>query len=287
MAITVAKQYISALDEVYKLAVRTSVLDSDSSLVREGANAGEICVPKITMDGLADYSRTSGYVNGTVNLTWETIAADYERGRKFSVDVLDDEETRNVAFGRLAGEFLRVKVGPELDAVRIAKYAGTSNIGSATGTLSTGADAIAALRACANAMNDAEVNPEGRFLFITPAAWGLVEDLATTASREVMANFGQVIQMPQNRMYTAVDLYDGTTSGEEAGGYVKASGAKDINFLCVTRNAVSQFAKHVAPKIIAPENNADADAYIYTYRITAVARVFDNKLAGVYCHHKA
>ena len=113
--IALAKKYVDLLDEVYKVSSLTSVLDSDMTLSRAGANTNEIVIPKLDMDGLANYSRNSGYVNGDVNLSWETVKFNYERGRMFQVDVMDDEETQNVAFGRLAGEFLRTKVIPELD----------------------------------------------------------------------------------------------------------------------------------------------------------------------------
>ena len=57
--ITLAKKYAALLDEAYKENARTAVLESDASLAREGANANEIVIPKLTMDGLADYSRSS------------------------------------------------------------------------------------------------------------------------------------------------------------------------------------------------------------------------------------
>ena len=117
------KTYIGLLDEVFKSASATADLDVDSALVRAGANANEIIVPKISMDGLADYSRNSGYVSGDVTLTNETVAFNYDRGRKFSVDNMDNEETAGVAFGALSAEFIRTKVAPELDAFRFATYA--------------------------------------------------------------------------------------------------------------------------------------------------------------------
>ena len=92
-SITKFKKYIDLLDEVYKNASLTSVLDGDSTLVRMGANANEIIIPKISMDGLADYSRNGGYVSGNVTLTNETVTFNYDRGRKFTVDAMDNEET--------------------------------------------------------------------------------------------------------------------------------------------------------------------------------------------------
>ena len=76
-AITRFKKYVPLLDEVYKQAALTSVLDSDESLARAGANANEIVIPKISMDGLGDYDRNSGYTNGDVTLTNETVQFNY------------------------------------------------------------------------------------------------------------------------------------------------------------------------------------------------------------------
>ena len=101
------KQYINVLDEVYKVASVTAVLDGNNRLVRMGANANEIIIPKMSMDGLADYSRENGYVGGDVTLTNETVTFNYERGRSFTIDAMDDEETAGVAFGQLSGEFIR------------------------------------------------------------------------------------------------------------------------------------------------------------------------------------
>ena len=111
-SITKFKKYIDLLDEVYRNASKTSVLDGDTTLVRAGANANEIIVPKMSLDGLADYSRNSGYVNGDVTLTNETVAFNYDRGRAVTVDAMDNEETAGVAFGKLSSEFIRTKVVP-------------------------------------------------------------------------------------------------------------------------------------------------------------------------------
>ena len=265
-SIALSKIYTNLLDEVYKNSALTAVLESDASLARAGANANEIVIPKLSMSGLADYKRNSGYVNGDVTLNWETVQFNYERGRMFQVDDMDNEETQNIAFGRLAGEFIRTKVVPELDAFRFATYAAVTGAGTATGTLATGADVIAALRTATSAMDEAEVPMEDRHLFITPTLLGLVEDLDTSKSKEVLSRFATITKVPQTRFYSAIKLNDGTSSGEEAGGYVKASGAVDLNFEIIHKPATLQFTKHAVPKIISPEQNQDADAWKYGYR---------------------
>ena len=219
-AITLFKKYINLLDEVYKQSAKTSILDGDNTLVQMGANANEIIIPKISMDGLADYSRNGGYVDGDVTLTNETVQFNYDRGRAFSIDAMDNEETAGIAFGKLASEFIRTKVVPEMDAFRFATYAGITGISkvSAGATLATGADVVSALRAAVTKMDEDEVPMEERYLFITPTLYGLVQDLDTSKSKEVMTRFANTTLVPQTRFYTAIDLYDGVTDNSGSSG---------------------------------------------------------------------
>lgn len=279
------KQYLPLLDEVYRLSSLTAVLDGASELVTQGANANELIIQKMSMDGLGDYSRNSGYTNGSVSLTNETVKCNFDRGRMFSVDNMDNAETAGMAYGRLAAEFIRTKVNPELDAFRFATYAGISGISTVAGAaLTTGDAVIKAISAAYDGMTNAEVPEADRYLFITPVLAGLVRDLDTTKSKEIMSKFTRVIEVPQSRFYTAIEQYDGSTSGEEAGGYGKASGAADINFMIIHKSAVIQFQKHVAPKIVTPEQNQDADAWKFGYRNVGIAEVYENKVAGIYLH---
>lgn len=284
-AIQLAQQYVPLLDETYRRASVTAVLDGASELVRQGANANELIIPKIDMSGLGDYSRNSGYVDGDVTLVNETVACNFDRGRMFSVDSVDNMETAGVAFGQLAGEFIRTKVAPELDAFRLATYA-TAAGASAAADLADGEAAVKAIRAAITEMDEAEVPTEGRYLYITPALHGAIDDLDTTKSKAVLTRFAQVIDVPQSRFYTAITQLSGG-AGQEAGGFAKADGALDVNFMIVHKPAVIQFAKHIAPKIVTPEQNQNADAYKYGYRHVGIADVYENKLAGVYVHTKA
>lgn len=286
--ITLATQFIPILDEVYKKASLSAKLDGATELVTQGANANELIIPKLTMDGLGDYSRNGGYVSGDVTLTNETVKCNFDRGRMFSVDTMDNQETANIAFGRLSGEFIRTKVVPELDAFRFATYAGIAGISKATAaSLTTGEYVISALRAGITKMDEDEVPTEDRHLFITPTLHGMIQDLDTTKSREVLNRFASVTDVPQTRFYTAIEQLDGTSTGETAGGYKKATGAAEINFMIIHKPAVIQFEKHVAPKIITPEQNQDADAYKFGYRNVGIADAYENKVAGIYLHNKA
>lgn len=280
------KKFTALLDEVYKNAAKTAVLESDATLARQGANANEIIIPKLDMDGLGDYDRNSGYVNGNVTMTNETVTFNYDRGRKFSVDNMDNEETAGLAFGKLAAEFIRTKVVPEQDAFRFAKYAELAGT-KESGTLSAGTDVLAALQAATSAMDEAEVPTENRHLFITPALLIAAQNVDTNKSRDILAAFASINKVPQSRFYTAIDLKDGKTGGEESGGYAKATEGKDINFMIVEKSAILQFTKHNVNKAIPPEDNPDADAWIFNFREYGLADVYENKTAGIYLHHKA
>ena len=284
--IALAKKYVPLLDEVYKVASLTADLESDASLARAGANTNEIVIPKLDMDGLGNYDRNSGYTKGDVSLTWETVKFNYERGRMFTVDTMDDEETQNVAFGKLAGEFIRTKVAPEGDAFRFASYAGTNGISKVSGELADGVAVLTALTAAMSKMDEDEVPQDERYLYITPTLKRLVEAVDTNKSREVLASFAKITPVPQTRFYTAIDLKSGKEA-ESAGGYAKAVAGKDINFMIVHKPAVLQFTKHAVPKIITPELNQDADAWKYGYRNYGLCDVYENKVAGIYLHHKA
>ncbi|MBQ9757161.1 MAG: hypothetical protein IJW15_01930 [Clostridia bacterium] len=284
-AIAKFKKYIDTLDEVYKVSSVTSVLDGNSRLVRMGANANEIIIPKMSMDGLADYSRENGYIGGDVTLTNETVTFNYERGRSFTIDAMDNEETAGVAFGQLSGEFIRTKAAPEIDAFRFAQYAGTQGIGLAEGDLDDPQDTLAALIEAQNAMDEAEVPTESRVLFITPVLYNGVMNIDTTKSKAVLDSFSQIVKVPQSRFYTAVNLYDGSSEGETAGHFVKdAENGRNINFMVVEKSATIQYQKHVVSKVVTPEENQVSDAWKFFYRSYGIADIYENKTNGIYLH---
>lgn len=282
------KVYVKLLDEVYKKASVTSILDGAPELAREGANANEMIIQKISMGGLADYDRASGYVRGDVSLTNETVACNFDRGRQFIVDAVDDIDTAGMAFGRLSAEFIRTKVTPELDAFRFATYCAITGIRKATAaTLTTGAEAIAAISALYDGMTDDEVPEEDRHLFITSTLKGLIRDMDTTKSKEVLNQFASVQTVPQSRFYTAIDQKDGTTENEKDGGYAKATEGKDINFMIIHKPAVIQFEKRIVNKAYSPDEVQDADGWKFDFRNVGISDAYENKAAGIALHHKA
>ena len=130
-------------------------------------------------------------------------------------------------------------------------------------------------------MDEDEVPTENRILFITPTLKGAVDDLDTIKSKKVLEKFSQIIEIPQNRMYTKVALHD----GKENYGYAKAEGGRNVNFLCVEKSAVvtamEQFVKYFTP-----DEDQVTDDNVFKYRNNNLyGHVYENKLAGIYCSY--
>lgn len=281
--IVLPKNYVANLDEVYKLSSVTADLTCDAAMVKAGANAGEILYPQIDVSGLGDYDRNSGYTTGAVDLKWKTSACNYDRGTKISVDVMDDQESEKLAFSMAGAELMRTKAAPEGDAFTFAILAATENISKMEGEEFADAVAfLAALIEAKNEMDENEVPEEGRILYATPTLMNGVMALDTTKSREILNCFSIKRKVPQSRFYTAIDLLDGKTTGEELGHYKKSELAKDINFMIVHKPAVMKYDKHIANDIIPASMNADADADILKYRKYGLVDVYKNKTAGIF-----
>ncbi len=264
--IVLAKNYVPLLDEVYKRESVTADLTGDPAMARAGANANEIVYPQIAVTGLGDYDRNSGYTQGTVDFKWQTAKYNYDRGAKLSVDAMDNQETYNLAFGMAGAELMRTKVAPEADAFTFATLAGIDGISK--GEAKTLADAKAFLEElllAKNKMDDDEVPEERRILYATANLLNGLMMLDTYKSKEILSHFAIKKAVPQGRFYTAIDLLDGKSVGEEAGHYKKADAGKEINFMIVHKPAIIKHDKHVVSNVIPASANPDADADIVKY----------------------
>ena len=290
-----AQRYLPMLDEVYKVSSRTSILDATQV---EIVNGNTVKVFKTSMDGLGNYDRNTGYVAGDVVGAWETMTLTQDRGRSFMVDVMDDEETLNMAFGTLAGEFIRTKVAPEIDAYTFAKIAGAEGILTASADVTVGTTDVPSLINTAEMeMNEAEVPYEGRLLFVSEKTYaGLREKItrqvtneATSINHEVELYDGmRIVRVPQSRFYTSITLHDGKTEGQTTGGYEGTGGTGyPINFMIVHPSALTKVTKHALPRIFTPMENQTANAYKFDYRIYHDTFTFENKVKGIYLHRGA
>lgn len=215
------------LDKVYKAVCTTSNFDINGALVKAGANANEIIVPKLDMDGLGDYDRNSGYLDGDVTLTNETVKFNYERGRKLKTDAIDNEETGGVIMANLSSEFLRTKVAPEVDAVRYATYSSLDDITDVAPEgieYKTGEEVLKALQDVMTKLDDDEVPEEGRYLRINATLLSMAEFVSRTTNNDILKKFTQIKKVPQSRFLTKIELKSGKDAdGERIGGYTKVA----------------------------------------------------------------
>ena len=286
------------LDEVYKASSKTSILDTANERV-PFIGSDPVNLYTMSLAGLGNYSRNAGFVTGSVTGGWEPYKLTQDRGRSFMVDVMDNDETMGMAFGTLAGEFIRTQVTPEIDAYRFAKYAGTSGISSGTpADITVGTtDVPSLIQEAETIMGDDEVPEEGRILFISETAYAGLKDKITryvqNGERGIETAIDyydgmRVIKVPKGRFNTGITLNDGLSAGETKGGFtVPASTSYPINFMIIHPSAVVQIAKHVVPRIFSPQVNQSADAWKFDYRIYHDAFVENNKVAGIYLHRAA
>nr|DAL22439.1 MAG TPA_asm: major capsid protein [Caudoviricetes sp.] len=295
------------LDKAAMQQLLTGWMEPNASQVKYNGGK-EVKIPKLTVDGLGDYSRadgtgTKGYVAGSANFSYETKTMTQDRGRKFEIDAMDVDETNyGLTIANVMGEFQRMHVLPEIDAYRLSKLA----------TVAMGVS------------DDKNVKYEytpAKESIITEIKYGikvirengyngdLVVHLTYDAMMEVeLAMLGKIasvdfsqggvntkvpaidriplIETPQNRMYTAIKLNDGKSSGQEVGGYKKGDTAKDINFIICPRTTPIAITKQDNLKIFTPDQNQDADAWKSAYRRYHDIWVKDNAEKSIYVNIK-
>jgi len=292
-SIALAEKFQPILDEIYKVSSVTSRLDSMTKPIDNGGVA-QVSIFKTEIVGMGDYSRSGGYPKGQIVGTWETVTLTAERGREFNIDRMDDEESLGMAFGTLAGEFIRTAVAPEVDAYRFYKYASASGIQSATPATLSSTTVLAAIDAAKQALDDEEVPVEGRILFVSSSVQHMIEAAVTrmygtggSVDRRVPSLDGiEIVPVPQGRFYTEITLDAG--SAVDAGGYSKTTlTGKDLNFMLLHPSARDQATKLAQLKIFDPDTNQDGDYWKVQYRLYHDAWVYDNKVKGIYIHNKA
>lgn len=293
-AIDLVTTFLALIDESYKLDSLTARMDAQTQNSSEFDGTATIKVMKLSMVGLGTYSRTTGYPAGDITATWEAMTLAASRGRAFSLDRMDNDESLSLVLGNMVRMWSREKVAPEIDAYRFAKYAGTSGISTVAEAALTTAAAVLAAFDVAMAQFDAdEVPAEGRLLYISSAIRQLLSasvarQLVTETAvdrRLKMLDDVEIIPVPQARFYTQVTLDAGATSS--AGGFTKtASTGRDINFLLMHPTAALQATKLNQVKYFSPDVNQISDGHLWQYRLYHDAFLYENKVKGVYLHKK-
>lgn len=299
MSIALVAQYIAYLDKIFMASSTTTDLQANPGLLMEGMTADSVYIAEMVLEGLADYSRADGYVGGDVDLTWVPHQFTQDRGRKFQLDNMDNKESRDIVLANLLNEFIRTKVVPEIDAYRYATLAYNAGNSGTDATLTK--DTVEAeIEKGVVALSNAGVPAEGRLLYATPDVLSLLrQSPKMTKTINLQANNGVIDQniyvydgmkikeVPQGRFYDSITMYDGTTGGQEVGGFVKTpTTGKDLNFIITHPMASAGITKLAKPKIVDPDTNQNADAYLFGYRLYHDFFVYGQKVNAIYTHSK-
>ncbi|MEA4972928.1 MAG: hypothetical protein VB119_07065 [Candidatus Metalachnospira sp.] len=297
-----AKIFETKLDLLAIQTLKTGFMDANAGQVKyTGGN--EVKVPKMSVQGLGEYSRTDGYKGGSVNLTYQTLTMTQDRGRQFTLDAMDVDEANFIATASsVMGMFQKEKLVPEIDAYRISKLA-TAAMGVADDAQSEygytvdKSTVISKIKAGIKKIRAAGYDGELDILCTYDVQMAIEEASLGKLTAMSFAQGGINTQVPQidgcpliavpsNRMYTAITLYDGETSGQEEGGYIKGTTAKDINFMVIARATPIAVTKQDKMRIFTPDTYQKMNAWAMDYRRYHDLWVMDNKKNSVFVNIK-
>lgn len=288
------------LDDIFMAVSKTAILEGGNDLLKF-VNAKTVLIPSIVMEGLGDYSRSTGFPKGDVSLTWDPYALTQDRGKEFTIDAMDNEETAGLAFGKLASEFERTKVIPEVDAYRLSTLYAKAKTENVTTETLTAKGILSRFNADDKLFDDNEIDNEGqtRIRFISSEVDKFLkdsEDLTKMLSVDTY-NIGKdsegvdinvkvrsyngvaLISVPKTRFKTSYTF--GTN------GFTAQEDAKEINFLTVDKRAAIPVKKHEKIRVFSPDENQDADAWKFQYRLYHDIFTPKNKTLGITASIKA
>ncbi len=274
------KHITGYLDEVVVANARTSDLVANPTLVRATESADTVKVATVTMDGLGSYSRSSGFPSGSCTLTWAPVNLTFDRARQFVLDSVDLSTKDGALTAAYAmSEFVRQKVVPEIDKVRIAKaYAGAVAASQATDSFT--ASAANTVSAIIDAVDTAREGAETEecVVFVDRAIKQYISGSSeVTKTRDIGAggnaiyttvdsiDGAKIVYVPSAYMKSAWTAYDGVTDGQTAGGLVATDSAESIKILAVAKDCAQGVVAHNLARIVTDPD--DVDGVKINYRI--------------------
>lgn len=289
----------AALDEQVMVEATSGWMEANAGQVQYNGGA-EIKVPRMSTDGLADYDREEGFVQGSVNLSYQTLTLTQDRAKTFSLDAMDIDETNFVANATaVMADFQRANVIPEVDAYRYSKLAAEAiTKGKAGGGYVPDADTILAkLQYDIAQVQDLVGDIPLVITMATPVASLLsstkdinrfldaVDFKKGEISTKVMAIDGMpIIRVPSSRLKTAYLFKDGKATDQTTGGFAPTAEAKNINWLITARTAPIGISKTDIIRIFDPMTNQKANAWKIDYRKFHDLFVLDNKWNTVWAN---
>lgn len=294
--VELASVFQTELDRKMVADSSTGWMEVNDKLVQyNGGN--EIKIADIVMDGLGDYDREKGFPQGGVNLKFSTHTMTQDRGRTFSLDAMDVNESNFVmTAGQVLKIFQRTKVIPEVDSYRYSKIAqlAAENERVSYGYTPAAASIFEALTNDIAQVQDkigADV-PLVVTMSILTANILFNNDKISKSINVVDFEKGEVttqlkaingvpiLPVPSGRLKTSYVFYSGA-DGENKGGYEAAKDAKTINWIVAAKEAPIAVSKQDKMRIFNPDSNINADAYKLDYRRYHDLWIPKNKFEGI------
>ena len=283
------------LDKQVEAEATTGWMELNASKVLY-SGGDEVKIPKLSMDGLADYDRDKGFKQGSVSLTWETRKLTQDRAKTFMLDSMDIDETAFVAnAAAVMSEFQRREVIPEIDAYRYSSIAAQAETAGAVtaGYTPAAATILSKIREDIYKIYD-KAGEIPLILTISMPIRAILEGASEITHRLDVGDFKHgeittrvkmldgipILPVPSARMKTKYVFNDGETAGppdQTKGGFTAATGAKDINWIISSADAVIAVSKTDKTRVFSPDENQTADAWKLDYRKYHDLWILDNQ----------
>ena len=268
-------RYTAELDKMFAQKSATGFF-ADNTLATKFVGAKTVIIPDVNFQGLADYDRDSGFSRGAITVSNASYTMEMDRARSLQIDREDMDETgiANLA-GQILGEYVRTKVVPECDAYVISKLAKIAETRANTVNANC-ENPYETLIDLINKVQSAVGFDEELVAFIDNNVFALLQNSTEIAKTITVSDFKQgdvnlkvksingvtLIPVVSERMKTAY-----TFRNNAAGGFVPAADAKSIYMMVCPKKGAHLVKKTENMRIFTPEQNVDADAYKFDYRI--------------------
>ena len=298
-----AKIFQTELDKAAVEQATSGWMELNDNMVKYNGGS-EVKIPALSMDGMADYDRNKGFVDGDVTLEWQTKKMTQDRGRRFTIDENDVDETNFVlTASTVMGEFQRTKVIPEIDAYRYSKIASLciAKNRASGGYTATEADVLQKLYYDIAAVQDVVGDSTPLVITISTLVSAILNMSDKLSKRLDVTDFKQgdvtfkvktldgvhpLIPVGSSRLKSAYIFNDGETSGQEKGGFVAAAGAKSANWIIVPKGAPIAVSKTDKMRIFTPDTYQKMRAFAMDYRKFHDVWITDNNVERCFVNFK-
>lgn len=268
-----ATKFSGELDKIIVQKAVTGFL-ADNVFRSKFVGAKTVIMPDIDFVGLADYDRDNGFAKGATTVNHQSFELSKDRGRQLQLDREDLDETgiANLA-GQVLGEFARTKVVPEMDAYVLSKLSGVANSRGNSKTEGGAGKYYADFIEATNSIYSKAGYDEELVAFVDSTFYSGLMNSTEFTKNVVVSDFKQgdinlkvktingvaIIPVADSRMKTAFTFGDNGFTADDA--------AKDIRLLVLPKKGASLVKKTETMRIFTPEQNKDADAYVFNYRL--------------------